>query len=217
MLILLNLYFIEEYPIFTVDYRICPVIMNKDLLDLSDDTLIERYREGDSQCFDVLLERYMPYVMYWIRQSTDNEEDVSDLFQEISLRVSQKLKNVYQGKGYFPAWLHCVVSNFLHSEYRKKRPKLIELSTELLNSSRLTMEEQVTPVTEECLLVLKNILKEQPEHLQQIIRMRFWDNYTYQEISARTGVNMSTVVKRLKTTYMKMRRLMEERGVFIDS
>ena len=188
--------------------------MNEFLSNLSDDVLIERYREGDVHAFEVLLERYMPYIMRWIRQSADNEDDVSDLYQEITLRISLKIKSVYQGKGYFPAWVHCVVCNYLHSVYRKKQMNVVVgLSQSLLNNSKLVSEES-SSITEEALCVLKGILEEQPEHLQKMIRMRFWNNYTYQEISDLTGINVSTVVKRLKTTYKKLKQMMEEKGFF---
>lgn len=38
--------------------------MKKHLLELSDDALIEGYRAGDTQCFDVLLERYSSCILY---------------------------------------------------------------------------------------------------------------------------------------------------------
>lgn len=191
--------------------------MNKKLSDLSDDTLIEIYRQGEVDAFEVLLERYMPYIMHWIHQSTNNEDDANDFFQEISLRISQKLKLVYKGKGYFPAWLHCVVCNYLHSAYRKKRLDWVTLSAELLNNSKFVCEEKGESLTEKHLSMLEEILKEQPEHIQQIIRMRFWNNYTYQEIAEITGINISTVVKRLKTAYIKLRKRMKEQGMYLEA
>lgn len=190
--------------------------MSKLFTELSDDELIEEYCKGDIHSFEVLLERYMPYIMCWIRQSTNDENDASDLYQEISLRVSLKLKSVYKGKGYFPAWIHCVVSNYLHSTYRKKRPHIVELSDSLLNNNKLVQDDLPTSIPEKYLVVLEELLKEQPEHLQKMIRMRFWDNYTYQEISDITGVNVSTVVKRLKTAYLKLRKQMEAKGIYLD-
>lgn len=94
--------------------------MKNHLFELSDDALIEGYRAGDTKCFDVLLERYSSCILHWIRQKTNNEDEVADLYQEVSLRISQKLKSVYEGRGYFPAWAHCVVGNYLYSTYRKK-------------------------------------------------------------------------------------------------
>lgn len=188
--------------------------MNKKLSDLSDDALIEMYRQGEVYAFDVLLKRYVPYIMYWIHQSTSNENDVNDFFQEISLHISEKLKFVYEGRGYFPAWIHCVVCNYLHSTYRKKHLDWVLLSTELLNNSKLVCEENGELPAENYLLILEKILKEQPEHIQQLIRMRFWSNYTYQEISEITGIHISTVVKRLKTAYMKLRKQMKEQGMY---
>ena len=191
--------------------------MKKHLLELSDDALIEGYRAGDTQCFDVLLERYSSCILYWIRQKTNNEDEVADLYQEISLRISQKLKNVYEGRGYFPAWAHCVVGNYLYSTYRKKRPDTVELSPNLLNHNKLAAEESVPSHSEECFRILEAVVKEQSEPMQRLIRMRYWEDCTYQEISNRTGINMSTVIKRLRTGCEKMKRLMKGRGIDMDS
>lgn len=186
--------------------------MNDFLTKLSDDELIEKYREGEKHAFDVLLERYVPHIMYWIRQSTNNEDDVADLFQEVSLRIALKLKSVYQGRGYFPAWIHCVVCNYLHSVYRKKRPKIVELDDSLMNSRKLVQEDEPDGIPEKYLSLLPYVLKTQPKHLQKIIWMRFWENCTYQEIADITGINISTIVKRLKTAYRKLRILIEKKG-----
>lgn len=53
--------------------------------------------------------------------------------------------------------------------------------------------------------------------MQRLIRMRYWEDCTYQEISNRTGINMSTVIKRLRTVCEKMKRLMKGRGIDMDS
>ena len=44
------------------------------------------------------------------------------------------------------------------------------------------------------------------------LKMKIWEGMTYQEISEQTGINRSTVVKRLKSAYQELEKRMIAKG-----
>ena len=48
--------------------------------------------------------------------------------------------------------------------------------------------------------------------LGRLVKMKIWEGMTYQEISEQTGINRSTVVKRLKSAYQELEKRMIAKG-----
>ena len=65
---------------------------------------------------------------------------------------------------------------------------------------------------EEALFCLAEQLSCMPVQMQELIKMRYWERMSYREIACRTGINCSTVVKRIQTGCRELRRMMEEKG-----
>lgn len=51
-----------------------------------------------------------------------------------------------------------------------------------------------------------------PQGLCELVRMKIWEGLTYQEISDRTGINRSTVAKRLRSAYQELEKRMLAMG-----
>ena len=159
-----------------------------------DDKLVSMFRNGDSHAFEILLSRYDECIMRAIRKSTINNNDsVEDLYQEIVTHLYEKLKCVYKANGHFGAWLNCVVGNFLCSVYRKKHQDCLPLKLDILED-------------------LKEAVEGLSEELGRLVKMKIWEGMTYQEISEQTGINRSTVVKRLKSAYQELEKRMIAKG-----
>lgn len=178
-----------------------------------DDTLVTMFRGGDNHAFEVLLARYADDIRRSIRKSTAGCYETSDdLYQEVVVHLCEKLKSVYQANGHFAAWLNCVVGNFLCSAYRKKNREYLPLKLDVLRDDGpadgwLTAENKERKFTD-----LKCAVRDLPQDLCELVRMRIWEGLTYQEISARTGINRSTVAKRLRSAYQELEKRMLAKG-----
>lgn len=179
-----------------------------------DDKLVSMFREGNSHAFELLLSRYDEYIMRAIRRSTINNNDsVEDLYQEIVTHLYEKLKCVYKANGHFGAWLNCVVGNFLCSVYRKKHQDCLPLKLDILKDDDCLVDNYISAERREQKFEdLEEAVESLPEELRQLVKMKIWEGMTYQEISDRTGVNKSTVVKRLKSAYQELEERMLAKG-----
>lgn len=179
-----------------------------------DDKLISMFRNGDSRAFETLLSRYDEYIMKAIRRSTINNNDsVEDLYQEIVTHLYEKLKCVYKANGHFGAWLNCVVGNFLCSVYRKKHQDCLPLKLDILKDEDCLVDNYISAERRERKFEdLKEAVEGLSEELGRLVKMKIWEGMTYQEISEQTGINRSTVVKRLKSAYQELEKRMIAKG-----
>lgn len=179
-----------------------------------DDKLISMFRNGDSRAFETLLSRYDEYIMKAIRRSTINNNDsVEDLYQEIVTHLYEKLKCVYKANGHFGAWLNCVVGNFLCSVYRKKHQECLPLKLDILKDDDCLVDNYVSAEKREQKFDdLEKAIRSLPEELNRLVKMKIWEGLTYQEISDQTGINKSTVVKRLKSACLELEKRMLAKG-----
>ena len=179
-----------------------------------DDKLVSMFRNGDSHAFEILLSRYDECIMRAIRKSTINNNDsVEDLYQEIVTHLYEKLKCVYKANGHFAAWLNCVVGNFLCSVYRKKHKDCLPLKLDILKDDDCLVDNYISAERRERKFEdLKEAVEGLSEELGRLVKMKIWEGMTYQEISEQTGINRSTVVKRLKSAYQELEKRMIAKG-----
>ena len=179
-----------------------------------DDKLVSMFRNGDSHAFEILLSRYDECIMRAIRKSTINNNDsVEDLYQEIVTHLYEKLKCVYKANGHFGAWLNCVVGNFLCSVYRTKHPDCLPLTLAILKGDDCLVDNYISAERRERKFEdLKEAVEDLSEELGRLVKMKIWEGMTYQEISEQTGINRSTVVKRLKSAYQELEKRMIAKG-----
>lgn len=179
-----------------------------------DDKLVSMFRNGDSHVFEILLSRYDECIMRAIRKSTINNNDsVEDLYQEIVTHLYEKLKCVYKANGHFGAWLNCVVGNFLCSVYRKKHQDCLPLKLDILKDDDCLVDNYISAERRERKFEdLKEAVEGLSEELGRLVKMKIWEGMTYQEISEQTGINRSTVVKRLKSAYQELEKRMIAKG-----
>ncbi len=179
-----------------------------------DDKLVSMFRNGDSHAFEFLLSRYDECIMRAIRKSTINNNDsVEDLYQEIVTHLYEKLKCVYKANGHFGAWLNCVVGNFLCSVYRKKHQDCLPLKLDILKDDDCLVDNYISAERRERKFEdLEEAVEGLSEELGRLVKMKIWEGMTYQEISEQTGINRSTVVKRLKSAYQELEKRMIAKG-----
>ena len=179
-----------------------------------DDKLVSMFRNGDSHAFEILLSRYDESIMKANRKSTIKINDsVEDLYQEIVTHLYEKLKCVYKANGHFGAWLNCGVGNFLCSVYRKKHQDCLPLKLDILKDDDCLVDNYISAERRERKFEdLKEAVEGLSEELGRLVKMKIWEGMTYQEISEQTGINRSTVVKRLKSAYQELEKRMIAKG-----
>ena len=88
--------------------------------DVSDEVLMERYRDGDVDAFEILLQRHERKLFNFIFRFVRHREKANDLLQDTFMRVIKNAKG-YTRKARFTTWLYTIARNVSIDELRKMK------------------------------------------------------------------------------------------------
>ncbi|MBK1792540.1 sigma-70 family RNA polymerase sigma factor [Persicirhabdus sediminis] len=99
----------------------------------SDDAeLVTRAQAGDLKAFDVLVQRYSRRLYGLVYNMTSNNEDTSDLLQDIFAKAYRSLKR-FKGKSSFYTWIYAIAVN-MTLNFLKKRKRRASYSYDDISS-----------------------------------------------------------------------------------
>lgn len=188
--------------------------MNR-FVNLSDDELIALYRGGCNEAFDTLLERYDAYVHTYIRFSLSDEDLIEDIFQDTFIKIMTTVRQGrYISEGKFKQWLTRIAHNLIMDVFRKHRTeaKAQPWGDEAGGDGLLTSVASDEHTAEEQ-LISADLIAELHEHLEllpaeqrEVVRLRYWEEMSFKEIAALTGVSINTALGRMRYALINLRK-----------
>jgi len=170
---------------------------------LENEAEIVQQAKTDDQAFEVLYNHYFPKIYGYLFKRTGNHEVTQDLVSETFTKVFTNL-NKYQHQGYsFGAWLFRIATNNLIDYYRKAgKTKEIDIDqiSEPVDDSPNPQQSIEAKQNRE---VVHRILKMLPERYQEVLNLKFFAEFSTQEIAENMGITPNNsrvlVFRALKT------------------
>ena len=170
-----------------------------------DEKLIEKALSGSQSSWINLVKRYEGLVYNYCLRMTFNSADAMDLMQEVFLAVYRNLPS-YRGDGKFKGWMMRIAANkttdFIRAKFRNPLHQSEEIFEDDLHSTH-------TPHTEyEDFNNNKQIMKilaTLPKDQRIVVELKFFQHFTFEEISHQTGVAVSTIKTRLYSALQKLK------------
>lgn len=175
--------------------------------------------------FNALFKKYNDSMVFHFRGLVKNNEEVArELVLEAFMKVSTNIEKFNQETAVFSTWLFKLTQNLFIDRLRKKKEDVISLSDmATYDEESHTIEydiasEDGTPESE---ILLKERNKkvntiinamENPE-LAEIVKMRFFDGMSYEEIVVATGKPLGTVKAFLHRAKQVLRKDLERANV----
>jgi DNA-directed RNA polymerase specialized sigma24 family protein len=97
-----------------------------DLSEADDRALVEAFRAGRREAFDVIVQRHRRQVYQLCYRFVNNHEDASDLAQDVFVRAFKGLAN-FKGDASVATWLYRVTVNAGLNRVAVKRPESAQL------------------------------------------------------------------------------------------
>jgi RNA polymerase sigma factor (sigma-70 family) len=188
---------------------------------LSDEELVALYKNGKNKAFDALLKRYKDRIYSYIFFIVKNAERTEDIFQETFIKAIMTIKQGrYVESGKFPSWLTRIAHNLIIDSYRQdKSENLIsndDPENDVLNDMNLSddsVEDEI--IYNQIQDDLRQLIRYLPNNQQEVIRMRFYENLSFKEISDKTGVSINTALGRMRYAILNLRRMAEEKKIIL--
>ncbi|WP_440896437.1 RNA polymerase sigma factor [Amphibacillus sp. Q70] len=156
-----------------------------------------------------LVNKYYKEIYAFVFKQTLNRELSLDLTQEIFISVLRSLKNYDSKKASFRTWLYKVASNRLVDYYRSKSYKDTK-QLEPIEDYEFTSEDDLAISLEykEDVEKVTTFVNELDAGAQQIIRLKLFGEYTFQEIAQMEMIPESTVKTKYYAVLKRIRKRM---------
>lgn len=161
--------------------------------------------EGDDRAFAHLFNRYRDAIRQLLLQRTGSAEDADDLLQETFIKVYVHLDR-YNPAYTFGQWLYTIARNTF-IDYVRRRPEDLPID------ERFSAPASTAPTPEESVIRLQQhaqierYLEQLPPHYRELILMRLFDEYSYEEIAEKLRMPLGTVKTRIHRAREQLCRL----------
>jgi RNA polymerase sigma factor (sigma-70 family) len=179
--------------------------INNDLSDKAkgDLLLVEKARRGNEKAFASLMNRYRDSIYYMLLKMVNNPSDAEDLTIEAFGKAFRNLDS-YTPKYAFSTWLFKIASNNCVDFIRKKQvsPTPLDHLQDSLDNVTVNIQSDM-PDPEESLInhqkiaALKDIISQLKPRYKTLIELRYYKEYSYEEISSELNLPIGTVKAQL--------------------
>lgn len=176
--------------------------------------------EGNRKAYSDLMATYREPLYLLLLRMTHNTTTAADLTIETFGKAFLQLHR-YAPTSTFGSWLYTIGVNTYIDHLRRNRLETIPLSAAEQNSDGEFVEYQIPsgqPNPEEAMIrmqrdeTLKQIVDNLKEPYRQIIRMRYYEDLSYEEIAQELRIPIGTVKIRLLRAKELLATIMKKKG-----
>jgi RNA polymerase sigma-70 factor (ECF subfamily) len=183
--------------------------------DADETELLERARNGDSQAFGALVERYQRRVVGVAQAVVHNQDDAVELAQETFVRAYENLSK-FESRSSFSTWLYRIAANlaidFRRREGRHQVLRGEDAETEISRIPSPRGDSYQETARTELSQRINGALKELTSEHRAVILLREVEGLSYDEISDVLHVPRGTVMSRLHYARSRMREILKDLG-----
>jgi RNA polymerase sigma-70 factor (ECF subfamily) len=165
----------------------------------ADLALVEQARKGNEKAFAGLMNRYRDSIYFMLLKMVNNQSDAEDLTIESFGKAFRSLDS-YTPRFAFSTWLFRIAMNNCVDFIRKKQliPAPFDGNQDSIDNVTINIQSDL-PDPEESLInlqkiaALKDIVNQLKPRYRELIELRYYKEYSYEEISAELKIPIGTV------------------------
>lgn len=179
--------------------------VNNELSDKAknDLILVDQAKNGSEKAFAGLMNRYRDSIYYMLLKMVNNASDAEDLTIEAFGKAFRNLES-YTPKFAFSTWLFMIATNNCVDFIRKKKasPSLLDQNQDGMDNLTANIQSDL-PDPEESLIyhqkiaALKEVVNQLKPRYRKLIELRYYKEYSYEEISTELSLPIGTVKAQL--------------------
>jgi len=165
--------------------------------------LVEQARNGNEKAYASLMNRYRDSIYFMLLKMVNNASDAEDLTIEAFGKAFRNLES-FTPEFAFSTWLFKIATNNCIDFIRKKQvsPAPIDQWQDDIDSLTVNIQSDL-PDPEEALIndqkiaVLREIVNQLKPRYRSLIELRYYKEYSYEEISSELNLPIGTVKAQL--------------------
>ena len=165
--------------------------------------LVQNAINGDQRAYSELMERYRDAIYFMLLKMVNNTADAEDLTIEAFGKAFKNIRQ-YTANFAFSTWLFKIASNNAIDFMRKKKLNNVSIDETLRDADAIPVNirsEQPTPeeslITEQKIMMLRSIVAKLKPRYRKLVELRYFYEYSYEEISEEMGLPIGTVKAQL--------------------
>jgi RNA polymerase sigma-70 factor (ECF subfamily) len=189
---------------------------------IPDALLVKNYIAGNENALAILINRHQSKIYGFIYSKMADRDVADDIFQDTFMKVIKTLKsNSYNEEGKFLPWVMRISHNLIVDHYRKNKKMPMLRETEefsifsVLTDSSLNVEGRI--ITDGIENDLKKIIQELPDDQKEVLMMRIYQDYSFNEIAELTGVSINTALGRMRYALLNLRKVIEKNQIILTN
>lgn len=171
---------------------------------LTDEWLIQQYKEGNEGAMQELVERHRPFVLTCICRTVSDRYLAEDIAQDVWLKVFRSL-HTYRGDAKFTTWLYRLTRNQMIDTLRKWKHQHIEMTTDTMQhvEGQIDLDLIWSDLPEDRLITRERsqevleVLKQLPMKYRTVMVLYHLRDRSYTEIAEQLSMPVRTVETRL--------------------
>lgn len=174
-----------------------------------------RAQNGDDEAFTNLVTTYQNPVYNLCYRMLGNPQEAEDAAQETFWRAYQAIRR-YDKSRPFATWLLSIAAHYCIDQQRKRRLPTLEIDDwmeEVVPDNTLDVERSVSKSQEH--EMLRKMLKGMNPQDRAALILRYWYEFSEEEISRSLEISVSAVKSRLYRARLRMAELWQAEGLSV--
>ncbi|MBI4473955.1 MAG: sigma-70 family RNA polymerase sigma factor, partial [Acidobacteria bacterium] len=190
-------------------------------IEISDEELVRRIREGDSAQFELLAKKYASKIYGLAMRLTRNPSDAEDAVQEAFLLVYTKLDS-FRGESAFGTWLYKVALNSIYMKLRQRKhaaednieeylPKFDEHGMMQGMVRKFGEDPESEAIRQQSTTAVREAIDRLPAEYRIVLVARDIDELSSEETAVALGLTIASVKSRLLRARIFLRQQLENK------
>jgi len=168
----------------------------------SEAEIIEKVKKGDKEAYHFIVTRYMQRAYYIALGFVHNPQDALDISQEAFIKAFRKIKSFDTNKPFFP-WFYQVMKNLCFDHLRRSHQR----GEIPLDGVRILKTEKDDREMKE---VLWKGIENLPLAQKEVIILRYFQQYSYQEIADTLEKPLGSVMSSLYYAKVRLKKILRK-------
>lgn len=162
---------------------------------------IRQTLEGDTKAFSKLVKKYRDAMFYLAYNLCGNEDDAKDIAQEAFIKAFKQLRQ-FKGNAQFSTWMHRITINQTYDHLRRQSGyRHVAISD---NDIQTTPDDSNSEPDDQ----MQNALNHLSFKQRQVVVLKYYHNYSYEEISELMACTQSTVRNHMLRAMKQLRHIL---------